>query len=95
MTGALFFELLGKKGVQHHYLGLVDENFQDLPLGATSSFMKVKTVNVHRPPLANGEYDYGLYTRGPVNCLVPLEVIFRWGAPKGSSVLKRHPEIKE
>lgn len=95
MTGALFFELLGKKGIQHHYLGLVDENFQDLAAGATSSYMKVKTVNVHRPPLVAGEYDYSIYARRPVHCLVPLEVIFRWGAPKGSSVLKRHPEIKE
>jgi phosphoribosylamine--glycine ligase len=26
---------------------------------------------------------------------VPLEVIFRWGVPKGSSLLKRRPELRE
>lgn len=95
MTGALFFELLGKKGIQHHFMGLVDENFEALADASTSAFMKVKSVNVHRPAFSDGQYDYSFYARGPVHCLVPLEVIFRWGAPKGSSVLKRHPEIKE
>lgn len=95
MTGALFFEMLAKKGIQHHYLGLVDENFQDLPTGKTSRFMKVKAVDVHPPVMREDGPDYSFYEVKPTNCLVPLEVIFRWGAPKGSSVLKRHPEIKE
>lgn len=95
MTGALFFELLTKKGIQHHFLGLVDENFNDLPAGQTSNFMKVKAVEIIHPQKTENGYDYSAYAQHPVNCLVPLEVIFRWGAPKGSSVLKRHPEIKE
>lgn len=95
MTGALFFEVLAKKGVNHHFMELVNEQGESLPEGEISRFMKVKAVNVHRPELKDGKYDYSIYSRKPVDCLVPLEVIFRWGAPKGSSVLKRHPEIKE
>lgn len=95
VTGALFFEMLHARGIQHHFLGLVDENFDTLGPGATSRFMKVKAVNVHRPLATLSGYDYSFYNQHPVDCLVPLEVIFRWGAPKGSSVLKRHPEIKE
>lgn len=95
MTGALFFELLTKKGIQHHFLGLVDENFNELSPGQTSHLMKVKAVEIFHPIKSENGYDYSAYSNKPVDCLVPLEVIFRWGAPKGSSVIKRHPEIKE
>ena len=34
-------------------------------------------------------YDYSFYTPNLKNCLIPLEVIYRNGLPKGSSVFKR------
>lgn len=94
-VGALFFQLLEGKGVRHHFQGLVNENGEALSAGERSRFMKVKAVDVIRPARTGSAYDYSAYQKAPSHCLVPLEVIFRWGAPKGSSVLKRHPEIKE
>ena len=34
-------------------------------------------------------YNYDYYQKLPSDCLVPLECIFRFGVPKGSSLLKR------
>ena len=50
---------------------------------------KVAPVRVLRPPFEKGEYDYRAYQDRPLGTLVPLEVIFRFGVPKGSSLLKR------
>ncbi|MCB0347598.1 MAG: hypothetical protein KDD37_02120 [Bdellovibrionales bacterium] len=46
---------------------------------------KVKKIAV--PSIQNRNYDF--YKTKPVNTLVPLEVIFRFGTPSGSSLLKR------
>ncbi len=94
LAGDLFFQHLAKRGVPHHSLGLVDER-GEATTGPTR-FLKVQAVEVIRPTRRDGNiYDYAAYQEGPTNCLVPLEVIFRWGAPAGSSLLKRHPELKE
>ena len=34
-------------------------------------------------------YDYTAYAERPVDALVPLEIIFRFGVPNGSSLMKR------
>jgi len=93
--GATFFKLLSKKNIPHHFHSLVDAEGEDLAAGQLSRFMKVAQVAVHRPVRTKTSYDYSFYQTAPTNCLVPLEVIFRWGAPAGSSLLKRHPHIKE
>ncbi|MBU6475515.1 MAG: phosphoribosylaminoimidazole succinocarboxamide synthase, partial [Alphaproteobacteria bacterium] len=77
-----FFDYLGKKGVRHHLLGR--------PEGRCLS---VQPVDVFKPKdeTKNGKlvWDYARYQSRPVNALVPLEVIFRFGVPEGSSLLKR------
>jgi phosphoribosylaminoimidazole-succinocarboxamide synthase len=86
-VGALFFELLGQKGVPHHYLGLEGDR------GHTRR-MRVRPVEVLWPRQDREGWDYSAYVARPTGCLLPLEVIFRWGAPEGSSLLKRCPELK-
>ena len=84
------FKALGKSGLPHHSLGTKSTN------EAQSRLLSVKKVEVIRPNLVekNGsiQYDYGIYSNTsslPSSFLVPLEVIFRFGVPKGSSLLKR------
>ena len=51
--------------------------------GPSDCEMVVKAVTVPREGLA-------IYKTKPTNILVPLEVIYRFGVPKGSSLLKRY-----
>ena len=75
---------LQNQGLRHHGLGLV-ENYPSL--------YKVKAVDILRPkPLQYDgvlNWDYSLYETYPKGVLVPLEVIFRFGIPGGSSFLER------
>lgn len=80
----LFFE---KLGCLHHGIGTVDEK-QNLTDKLTP-FYKVKAVQVHKPEFNEGVWNYDSYKDSPKDCLVPLEVIFRFGVPNGSSLLKR------
>ena len=93
--GATFFQLLAKKGLNHHFLGMSDAQGKPVAEGQLTPFMKVEAVSVHRPARVGNQYDYQAYQARPTDCLIPLEVIFRWGAPAGSSLLKRHPHVKE
>ncbi len=77
-----------KSGVLHNGLGIVDENVNKLETG-TSRYYKVKRVNILRPEFIDKKFDYSKYQEKPIGCLVPLEAIFRFGLPKGSSLLKR------
>lgn len=71
-------------GVAHHCLGQVE---------GTANKLAVKPVKVIRPNpyQENGElkWDYSAYRQKIESSLVPLEVIFRFGVPQGSSLLKR------
>jgi len=69
-----------EKGCPHHYLGQID--------GAAESLL-VKRVDVPKLEVEAGRYRYSHYKTKPINCLVPLEVIFRFGLPQGSSLFKR------
>lgn len=59
-----------------------------LARGAEPARFQVQEIGVPRG-------DPGAYLRKPQNTLVPLEVIFRWGVPRGSSLLKRNPGLVE
>ena len=50
--------------------------------------MKIRPVSLLRPQF-KGYWDYSAYQEKPCNVLLPLEVLFRFGVPKGSSFLKR------
>ena len=84
---------LRERGLNHHGVRLVDENGGPLDLGSAQNFYKVKRVEVIRPDQRreNGVlvWDYKAYGARPVQALVPLEVIFRFGIPAGSSFLER------
>lgn len=53
----------------------------------------------HVPDVLRGEgqnitYDYDVYQKPVVDTLIPLEVIFRFGVPEGSSIVKRREDLK-
>ncbi len=79
---------LRDSGVSHHYLSDYDAH------GEKSDEISVTAVNVYRPELIKKDgksvYEYSLYQKNQfIDALVPLEVIFRFGVPQGSSLLKR------
>jgi phosphoribosylaminoimidazole-succinocarboxamide synthase len=84
---------LRREGLNHHSLGLVDETMRPLAPGKKSNRLAVQALT--RPAaLSSAEggrvkFDYSAYQSRPENCLVPLEVVFRFGAPEGSSFLER------
>lgn len=84
---------LRENGVIHHSFGLVDESNRQLPLGKKSNRLSVRSlprVNPKCEALASGlRWDYSAYQKALAPMLVPLEVVFRFGVPKGSSYLKR------
>ena len=80
---------LQQDGLAHHMVGLVDRNGQDVGLDTQTTLLKVSRVNVIKPGLTDGVYDYAAYAERPVDALVPLEIIFRFGVPNGSSLMKR------
>lgn len=88
LMGALFFKEVEKAKIPHHFLGLIDQAGKDLNWEPTR-YLKVKKVPVVRPILVNGNYDYSFYKTSPQEGLVPLEVMFRFGVGKGSSLTKR------
>lgn len=77
-----FFTFLEKNGIPHHGINLVNKNCY-----------RVKRVEVIPPEktISQGKlhWNYDIYDNRPVNALVPLEIIFRFGIPQGSSILKR------
>ena len=75
---------LKEKGAAHHTFGPLDEQ---------PRCIAVKPVSVV-PPTSRKEdgkliWDYTPYAKKPEHTLVPLEVIFRFGVPEGSSLLSR------
>jgi phosphoribosylaminoimidazole-succinocarboxamide synthase len=77
-----FFEQLKMEGYEHHALGLCDKNGELLPVGGSSRCLAVKPVVVPR-----GRPQY--YEQRPTHTLVPLEILFRFGVPEGSSLIER------
>ncbi len=75
---------LRKQGMAHHAFGLMD---------GQPRCLSVEPVDVLRPDSKNvmGKlvWNYSAYAAKPEHALVPLEVIFRFGVPEGSSLLQR------
>lgn len=91
LIGAWFFEEMGRRGIRHHYLGLVEHD-QALPLSRLrnpSAVMEVRLVRVIRPSRTETGYDYRVFKNVRGNVLLPLEVIYRRALPPGSSVHRR------
>jgi phosphoribosylaminoimidazole-succinocarboxamide synthase len=78
--GRTFFEQLKKAGILTHYLGAGNEADQ----------FRVQKIEV--PKATEAATFYG---KQPEWALIPLEVIYRWGVPRGSSLLKRQAGASE
>lgn len=81
-----------REGLPHHSLGLVNERLEALPEGAPSRFLAVRALERPAAVMQAGppiRWDYSAYRARPERSLVPLEVVFRFGAPAGSSFLSR------
>lgn len=81
-------EILKEVGQKHHCLGPIKNN-QDEIIG-----IKIQMLEILTPLLQIGldgteSYNYHQYVNRPTNTMIPLEVIFRFGVPEGSSFLKR------
>ena len=81
---------LRRQGLAHHMAkGLIKEDGSVAAIDSPTPYLEVNRVAVLRPAYSAGAYDYAVYQDKPVNALVPLEVIFRFGVPAGSSLMKR------
>ncbi|MAX66217.1 MAG: phosphoribosylamine--glycine ligase [Bacteriovoracaceae bacterium] len=78
------YKALAQQGAKTHYLARTSQNS-----------IAVKKYKVYQPKILNSnEYHYKEYEKNPHNALIPLEVVFRLGVPKGSSLLERSPKLK-
>lgn len=93
VMGDLFFRLLKEQGIESHCEGLLSDDRKRLTPGSVTRNLMVRAVPVSAPGehrvAGKLEYDYSYYESRPTEGLVPLEVIFRFGVPQGSSLLKR------
>ncbi len=87
------YQELKERGLQHHSLGLCDKQGKQVNESTPSSCLKIQAVQVITPRRlkldGHWHWDYSSYHDKPKNALVPLEMIFRFGLPQGSSLLKR------
>jgi phosphoribosylaminoimidazole-succinocarboxamide synthase len=94
MTAWTFGELL--KG------GVIPTHFAGIPNGSSdlkepTNRMFINFVRKIEPRLEDGKYDYSFFenSRGKEEVyMIPLEVIYRNGVPKGSSLLKRIEKLE-
>ncbi len=81
---------LQEHGLAHHMSkGLIDEQGNVCQPNQPTPYLHVHKVDVLRPEFDGTTYKYDAYQQRPTNALVPLEVIFRFGVPQGSSLMKR------
>lgn len=77
---------MGKKFFEE--LSHLDVKTHYLGAGASEDSFRVRKILVPRGKI-------GVYANKPTWTLIPLEIIFRFGVPKGSSLLKRSTEYFE
>lgn len=103
VMAAFNFELLREIGIRNHFRGLVSDGQLKMMsasiqnLTEPTNIMQVALTNVIRPNKTEEGYDYSFFkqNRGKMNnYLLPLEIIFRYGLPKGSSFFDRLDEAK-
>lgn len=89
-------QLLQKKGMPTHYRGIVNQDGKTVSLDRLkepSNVIEVNSVNIlHPEPMLFGArriWNYNHVHTGLTNYLVPLECVFRFGMPAGSSLLSR------
>ena len=94
---------LAKTGLRTHFKSLTDENGAALKVSDAAKhpdriFMQVDRAEIFRPQLASvfeqPIFFYPASDRAPGTRLIPLEVVFRFGMPAGSSLEQRLSTIK-
>jgi phosphoribosylaminoimidazole-succinocarboxamide synthase len=87
-----FFEILKKRGIPTHYLGVVinKETFDFSKVDKPFNTITVKLVRIVRPEIKNGKYDYSVFKNVSKNFLIPMECIYRNSVPEGSSFWERY-----
>jgi len=94
------FEMLESEGIPTHYKGIINssgEIVQTSDLTEPSNEMVIKLARVIEPIFSEGEFDYKFFieNKGELNnFVIPLEVIYRKGAPLGSSLFKKIKELE-
>jgi phosphoribosylaminoimidazole-succinocarboxamide synthase len=91
LVSAWYFEQLEARGWKTHYRGLVSGTSVmslDTVTGPVDT-MEVSLYRVISPLRTENGYDYAPLAGVKANVLVPLEVIYRFSLPPGSSVFKR------
>ncbi|MBZ0273862.1 hypothetical protein K8I61_17620 [bacterium] len=93
------YKRLAREGFPTHYRGIVDDSGEVVPLAklrGSSNVLEVQAVRIVRPETVTVSgrrlYNYGAFRPDLKNHLVPLECVFRFGAPKGSSLIRRVAE---
>ncbi|HPM76715.1 MAG TPA: phosphoribosylaminoimidazolesuccinocarboxamide synthase [bacterium] len=96
------FKLLKRAGMPTHYRGILNHKGQTVTLDKLtepSNVIEVAAVNiVHPQPLPFGGvrvWNYNHIHPAMKNILVPLECVFRFGMPTGSSLTKRLERIPD
>lgn len=84
MMAAFNFIQLRKRGVLTHFLGTSKEASGVTDFNKPSNIMRVKLTQV-----IPTDRDYARYDGSQKHYLIPLEIIFRNGLPKGSSIFKK------
>jgi len=87
-----FFEILRKRAIPNHYLGVVVDGgtFDFSKIDKPFNTIKVKLVRVIKPEIKNKLYDYSVYKNISKNFLIPMECIYRNSVPEGSSFWERY-----
>ena len=91
----VWLEQFESAGMAHHFLGKYNIMGQKLGAHAGTDCIGVLPFQILRPVFNSEYYDYTIYGEKPERCLIPLEAIFRFALPEGSSLLKRleNPEV--
>lgn len=91
LLGAWMFEQMEARGLRTHYRGMrqAGRTLRLPDLKGPSAEMEVTLVRVIPPARTDTGYDYRTLPRTHRNLLVPLEIIYRYRLPEGSSVFRR------
>lgn len=100
MMAAYNFEMLEEEGIPTHYIGLLNSSkniIRTCDLTEPSDQMVIKLSRVIEPEFLDGQFDYNFFVdnKGKLNnFVIPLEVLYRRGAPLGSSLFKKIKELE-
>lgn len=101
LMAARNFEKLRERGYPTHYQGVLNANNKQVSIQELTSptyRMVISLSRVVKSEFREGMFDYSYFQqgRGKINnFVVPLEVIYRRGAPQGSSLFKTLDQLEK